>query len=64
MMDEAVKVGQQVRLPDSYQSGRVVEVDSEYHAVRVEVNEGGEKWVRLDEIEVVDPWDTQRRTAL
>jgi hypothetical protein len=63
MVSEAVKVGQHVRLPDSYQSGKVMEVDSEYHAARVEVNEGGEKWVRLDELEEVEVWDTIRRTA-
>jgi hypothetical protein len=62
MVGEAVKVGQYVRLPDSYQSGKVMEVDSEYHAARVALNTGGEMWARLDELEVVEPWD-KRRTA-
>lgn len=59
---EDVQVGQQVRLLYSRARGTVREVDREYHAARVEMNAGGERWQRLDELEVVKPWDSRRRT--
>lgn len=62
-MDHSVKVGQIVRLANNHQRGRVAEVDHAYHAARVELNAGGERWERLDELEIVEPWDTRRRTA-
>jgi hypothetical protein len=63
MVDAAVKAGQEVRLPETHQRGWVVEVDHSLLVARVELNQGGEKWERLDALEVVEPWDNRRRTA-
>jgi hypothetical protein len=63
MDDDGLKVGQQVRLPETYQRGRVVEVDMVFYAARVELNDGFEVWQRLDELEAVEPWDVRRRLA-
>jgi hypothetical protein len=62
-MDDDVRVGQQVRLLYSHERGTVLEIDAVFYAARVELNDGGfECWSRLDELEIIEPWD-KRRTA-
>jgi hypothetical protein len=55
MDDDDVKVGQQVRLPDS-EHGWVLEIDPVFQAARIELASGGEVWSRLDDLEV-EPWN-------
>lgn len=60
---EELKVGQTVRLLGSRSRGIVLEIDNVYQAARIELNFGGfEVWQRIDELEIVEPWD-KRRTA-
>jgi hypothetical protein len=59
-MDD-VRVGQEVRLEDNHQRGWVIEVDHSFQAARVEMNAGGERWVRLDELEVIESPNMRRQ---
>ena len=61
-MDD-VKVGTEVRLPETHGRGRVVEIDRELLVARVALNSGGECWQKIDELEVVTEWEPRRRIA-
>ena len=66
-MDE-VKVGSLVRLPacmgeDSYSGGTVREIDRKFWSARVRLlSTGAERWVALDELEVVEQREPRRRS--
>lgn len=60
MTDEAITVGQDVRLPERHQRGTVREVDRSLFVARVALNRGGEVWARWDELEVIPRWQTLR----
>jgi hypothetical protein len=60
MVDESVKAGVLVRLPDTHQSGTVREVDHSLLVARVALITGAEMWVRLDDLKANEVWDTGR----
>ena len=59
-MDD-VRVGQEVRLEEDHQRGWMVEVDHSFQAARVELNAGGERWCRLDELEALESPSIRRQ---
>ena len=63
LLVDAPTVGQEVRFPETHQRGWVMEVDHALLVARVALNQGGEKWEQLGELEVVEPWDRNRRPA-
>jgi hypothetical protein len=63
--DETALVGKTVRLTHSEDGhahqARVEEVDAMWHAARITLANGSERWVLVDELEIVHPSHHRRR---